>query len=530
MTIPQALIISPNFYWLLLLLASVLIGGLGISLFVLKTSQANQYQITLRDINDGLAEIKDRTMDNRDQISYLLRRSERRELIAAFDDLLSRAGTDYKNEWVPDPAPLAVAAKNTDSYRKLGGISFQAPSLAGLIATILLIVCQNFLTGSNPLMLASSLFPFLLGLSLTYLIQSAVKADRENIDFRIERLLERLKLILPVYSDEAASALLVERFVTYNQNLSESAKDLVASEVIAGVSQNLEELLERDVVPSLTRSSQTISDLARDLAGQQDNKMAELASSFSEQLTTQLNTLFEPVNKQLLTYVSMMEENQERVNESLRDFTMHRESLDLVSKDVSTSLECLRVERDGWQAERQALNEVLAQITEAGSKLIDLQNSAAETLADRLDALGINLDSFAESTASSLKQLADINSRLDDLLRDTNLENSKTVQDYRILSSEIMAAAKNMEQTNMVLASSVNELNTALADSVGGFRHQIQTQVNSTLEDFDRGLAEMSLRLSHSVTEIRDTVNSMNRLTDDSRARDRLSLQHKAEN
>ncbi len=513
MTIYFALL-NQNIYWLLLLLTALIVAVTGLVLYFAKSKQASSFKQTIEHTNAKLAEIGERKMDYQGHVRAILDQGQVPELTAAYDNLLQHAKADYEEQYMPNPSPLATAIRQNRGYKGMLSGSISLPVILGLVSAILLIVCQQFLTGTSALMLAASLFPVLLGLGFTYLIQSSLVAMRIEIDYQIEHMLDLIHLALPVYNSDAASALLVDRFVRYNEQLSQSAKDLVGDAVILGVSENLEALMLRDVVPALTENSKLIAKLATTLTDEQTKKMDELAEHFSTAISSRLDSLILPIAEQVTNYSALMATNEERSQQGLEHFKLHREALDLVSAEIQASLQQLQTERGTWQEERRSLDTSLTALTEAGTRLTELQNSAADLLASRIGSLGDQLDRHMQESEKTLEKLYSVNDRLEGLLHDANEESLRTVTDYRVLGSEIKQAAKNMEQMNATLIENIGLLNRSLEDSVGGFREQLQTQVNSTLDDFDKGLAEVSLRLSHSVTEIRDTASDIHRLTE----------------
>lgn len=519
MFIPIALLISSTYYWMLLMLTSLIVAIVGVVLFVLRSKQASRLITALESADSELANLKPASMEHLGSVDTAIDKIKVDSLSAEFDRLTTVSKEQYQEEYFVDPRSLIATLKQSPDYTRLQSSSSQIVALIGLVLTVLLIAFQNFFTGSNALMLSSSAFPFLLGLLLTYLILSSTRADQLNIDYQADRLYARIKMALPIYDPEAASRLLVERFVSYNDTLSQSAKDLVATEVIAGVSANLDLLLQKDLVPSLQQSSERLSQLAERLEEKQDQGMHALASTFSQALTEKLEAQFKPMADQIHSYAGLMADSHKRTEESIGLFNQHRESLTHAATAIEGSLLQLQEERQAWRVEQQQLNQNIHELSEASTALNQLQMSSLASFSERFEQVAEQLDRFTSLNQENQDKLLTLTNGFDALVRENMHENHNLLQDYRLLSAEIKSSTKQMEQSNLELASHLNRLSESLDASVSRFTTQIEQQVDGTLSDFDKGLAEMSLRLAHSATEMRDTAHLLNRQTADLKGR-----------
>lgn len=463
MLLPTALLLSATTYWIALIIAAVLLVIVGMSLFILRAKQASKMQEQLQALSDGLDELGSSDMEHLTTLDRLIENSTLVELKKAYSSWVKHSKQQYKDEYLAEASLLKASLQNESFYSSQFAPTNVIPSILGLVLTVALIAFQNFLTGSDALMLSASLFPLFLGLLLHYLIHSSTSEDRKRLDFSIDTFIAEIKLKLPVYNPEASSALLISRFVSYNEQLSQSAKDLLASEVITGVESSLNESISRDIVPSLTRSSEDISQLANRLSTQQENGIDELKGLSQEVLS------------------------------ALRDF---------------------QTERSSWDQERQMANESFKNLSEAANRLTDTQTSLSDVLGERITSLEEALNNHASNNKNALEQLVQIQSQLEKQLADEHQQSIDVLQDYHLLSTEIRQAAKQIELSNQDLSKNIAGLNNAIDNSISGYKEQLQSQVNHTLDDFDRGLAEMSLRLSHSATEVRDTANFISRQQD----------------
>lgn len=519
MLYPIALLITSNYYWMLLILTSFIVALTGIVFFIIRSKQAANLLRELGQVDRELADLDDASAENAEQVLRLLQKTGIEGLPDEFRRLMQQSKEVYKGEYFADPRSLVIAIQQSPVYLKLKSPTGQIAALIGLVLTVLLIAFQNFFTGSNALMLSSSAFPFLLGLLLMYLTLSVTQADQQSIDYQAERVYERIKMAIPVYDPEAASRLLIERFVSYNESLSQSARELVADEVVSGVSDNLNKILQKDLVPSLQASSERLNQLAERIEQKQDSGMRELAETFSTELTQKLIEQFGPMSEQIAGYAALMADSHKHAEASMELFDQHRESLGSTAAVIEESIKELRAERSAWHDEQQALNKGVEEFTASTTALNALQMSSMAEFAEQFEKMSLHLNRFAELNRDAQDKLVDLTSSFDTLVRDNLVENKQAVQDYRLLSSEIKSAAKHMELSNLELTTQLSRLSESLDESIGKFTTQIQHQVDGTLSDFDKGLAEMSLRLAHSATEMRDTANVIARQTGDLKAR-----------
>lgn len=519
MNMPFALLIHASYYWLALILTSFIVALIGVLLFIQRSKRAVDLIDHLKQVDQELQQLDRLKMENTTAIAAILRENHLSELEDEMDRLGEQSSVQFGDEYFVDPRTVISTAKQLPAYRQLKANSNHLPLITGLVLTILLIAFQNFYTGSNALMLSSSTFPFLLGLLLSYLIISSASADEKSIDYQLDRVYEQIKMVVPVYNPEASSRLLIKNFVDYNDTLSKSAKELVASEVISGVSENLDSILKKDLLPSMKESSATLKDLADHLREKQENGMQSLATDFSAQLSQKLDDHFRPMGEQISHYTKQMDENHQRSEASMQLFNQHRESLDAITNEVRQTLDGMREERMLWRKEQEVLGQSLNELTLASNALNDLQLATTASLAEHFQTVADNLNRFTELNQEANNKLAAVTADFDALVRENMTENSHVLQDYRLLSTEIKTAARHMELSNSDLSQQLERLSESLDSSVLKFTTQIQNQVDGTLQDFDNGLAEMSLRLSHSATEMRDTANILSRQQAEMRSR-----------
>ncbi len=245
-----------------------------------------------------------------------------------------------------------------------------------------------------------------------------------------------------------ASALLARELLEYTE-----------SHLVPKVQETYEQLIARDLVPTVNGAANAIVDLSRAVSDRQETGMAELADRLAE--------LFTRTTQQLM-------DQQVAVIQSLHQSADHfAEKLD----GVNAMVENLTAQYNDVYQKAYALNQTVS--------------SAVESLGGHLSGLGANL----EKTAFLIEKM-----------QSNMLESSEVIQ-------TITAAASNMHQlaaeASEALANQQQTTARQLQEAVDAMRQHTEQSAKAVLDEFNAALSSSNNVMGETVAALRDIAAGM---------------------
>lgn len=419
----------------------------------------------------------------------------------------------YQGKWLPE-------LRGRFNYRSLLPYTkrrrLRSELVTGLLLLSLLSALVYFLIPFFNELDISLLYPggtFALGLLLSLLLYFNNRSLQQRLNDLIDELCASLTRVLPEFSSLSGNALLIDEFMRYDrrmtratEQLSDKVRDLSDQRLIETVSESIERVLERQVAPSLAESNAALARLCTELSERQDKGMEDLSARFSASLADTVAAAMKPMEAQVAAYSEQVAGAKDGMQLALAQYEDYRRQAGELDRRVTGHLEALEAQSRLWNQGLEGLRRVSADIAANNATMTELQSGSEAHLAGKIQLMAEAIENYGRLNEETLRHLRDENALLNKLLADTQAESGKVLAEYRHLTQRITISAMDIEKHNGEISANLEKLSVSLEDSVKHFSEQIKNGVDLTLGDFDNGLAELTERLSHSATAIRDGV------------------------
>ncbi len=434
-----------------------------------------------------------------DQVAQAFSASESEALRGFGEQMAALSVNHYEGRLLPDPAPVL---KTRDLFQPATahwtGRFFALISLsAGVLWLILALFI--FLWAGQPVRLippalATFLLTALCGLFLLwYSGRSTRQIEREG-----DRFVELLAGRFPIFTDRAGVALLVSEMIGYGEKIrsevnafSGLAAELAKGEFAEGINQSVRTIMSQEVVPVLNESNYALTDLARSLAGKQEQGMASLADSFSDAVARALAIHLSPLPDKLQTLYQVAEHSADMMQESATTMERAREEGLAVTRDVQETLRLMALAKNDIADEMAAISDNLEILGASTEKMTALYAGAETNLATHIDRLTDQLRAHSDRLGEGI------------------LESAKSIEaSVKMSSAQNKNAAILLERLDEQL-NTLEALGRQITDNTIHFTKESGGFVSKTLEEFDVSLAEVVERLTFTTAEIRDAIDAL---------------------
>ena len=503
-------------FWGLLALITLLISG--VSLYYLASNRRlfQRLNQSMLNASDDIRNLDRCDIANLPWIRETLDDPEFPLLGSAAEQMVEDSERLYQGKWIANPSRL-FQLDNLLTRKEFTLISQEVP--ARVLALSLLASALFWLLGSIifenrslGVLLPASL-PLIIGFGFAAMLALSNDRTRRELSRSGQYLADLLMRRLPVFEELAGTAVLIDSFVRYDREMSESVaflsetvERLVHNELSDAISENVRVVMQEDIAPSYQQAAAVLVDLASTITERQEAGMHELATDFSNNLSRTLADDLTALFQEMRVLTERFQESSNDVDMSLQalsDAAMLQENLQERSTVV---LEQLASERDHWNEEIVTVRESLAQMSEMTSNLTALYSGESMNLGTRLETLSEELSAFSASIHVVLGGLADENQTLRSSMTELDKHGTRLLEDLRQLSLEMGQQSSNLARQSAQVNENLADLNMNLNESVRQFTVQLQSGVESTLNDFDESLAEVSMRLANTTGEIRDSL------------------------
>jgi archaellum component FlaC len=365
------------------------------------------------------------------EIGELFHKCGNPALAQAFARLMRDHERLYQRRWLPDPAQELTIDRLFSGTRRSCINDLPAFSLlcSGLIASLV----SHLLLVQLPIDLPdlSAILPWpplAIGVIASIMLAVQARQTARLISSELNQLCQVISRHVPVFSDQAGLALLIDSFYGYEHRVEHSlvrltdlTDNLVSHELAEGIRGNIEQMMNESVGPALRQSAALLGDLATELTSRQERGMTELASQFAKALAAEVAAQMGPVHREISQISSLMVDVKQYIEYAMRALETVRQDTKGLLADTNTSLQKMTMASQQMAEHFARSDKQLEQLGTTAEKMASLYsgqelslNTTLTTLAGQMDALRTALGQTVRETARLHDQAIGETTRLHD--------------------------------------------------------------------------------------------------------------------
>lgn len=541
----------------------ILILGFTVYFLLYNSKNTGTLRLGYLTILKAMEQLSDRNIEHLENLCEAGESSGNEQLKRALTLMKDDAENVYVGRWIPDPV-VHLSYECVLDERATFALGKNLPFTilgVGLIGTLILAI-YNFalLTGADTLMSILTVAPFLTGLLSFIVLAITRNLHLERLQHSCSACCTEIARHIPVFNNESGTALLIDNFLLYDREMSNSVQELSNkvqalsdSSLVEAVRDGIEVSVKENIAPSIQESNQAMSDLAGEYSRRQVEGLTELAADFAHELTRSMRDQMTPFYFELNEYIKELNNTKNQVELSLGILDTYSERSVELQSQVDQSLAAFNESQISWTSNTSAMSQTLQQLSNTSEQLANLQTLNEDSLANRIDVLTSQMTGFSatiteaisnlanenlqmkeavlaieessrnmlqdiartnqalvgQMTEANHKVLTEVNDQVTTMIHSVTAESSQSVDKYRLLSSQMTQAAIDMQDANNHMRLTLEAINENLNNSVDRFATGMGTTVKETLNDFDESLAEVNGRLAASTAMVRDTVSGL---------------------
>lgn len=440
------------------------------------------------------------TIKHTAELELYANESESELLKDNLNNLIIGSKEKYEGKWLPElNSELNL---NTLAEPQLKSSFQYTPTIlifsCGLMATIILAIVPIINPASFSINNLLSIIPLIVAILVSLFLLNHRNIIRQKTETTIDNLCREIERYLPIYSDKAGLALLVNEMTAHENSIDESLSEFnthlesfVSNDFQDNISLVIKEIMEEDIAPPINQSSQLLSELAEELSNKQNTGMADLAQRFSEELTISVSKNFKTVEKELESFNYLMDDTKNFIQDSIAILENSRQQNILLNREVSESIELMTLAKNDIANEMATMSDYLEVISSVTERMTSVYAGEDANLKEQIGSLESALNNSLETINSSIVQ-------------------SKATLDLSSqLKNDQADQSKNFIDKMDKLLQELNLIGTSIKDSTQNFKEKSNTNVETTLSQFEQALANVVERLIYTTAEIRDAVEDL---------------------
>jgi hypothetical protein len=260
-------------------------------------------------------------------------------------------------------------------------------------------------------------------------------------------------------------------------NISGNFNRLIGNDLIPVITRAFENSINNQIVPPVESMRKTVLQLAEIAMENQTEMMQKIIDNFVNNMNTSLSGQFETLGKS--------------IHNSVDALTKTKENLDLLIMELIKSI--------GDQREINSNSGLIAgTIAQYHTEILKSNINLAESL-ERLNHFSGTLSEAADTSRELLEGMAE-----------QQLKFQQENNNYFMGMLEHMdTQVRNTGMYTKEITDGIGELNWRLGDTVREFNDQVHSGLERTFNDFDAGLGEICMRLSGTITLIKDSIDDL---------------------
>lgn len=521
-------------HWVISGLIPILLAGLTVGCLAVNSRLRRRAIWLVNRLIEQVNGLEGRTIENLPAVDAIFKHSRAAAFSRAFSRMQQECHELYEGRWLPDPKKilrqdilLTSSQQASISLRPAAGLLAVA-----ILAALVSLLVQNPIPPQNEsLKVGLILLPFLTGLAGAILAAASAQRTGRLLHLRLQDLHHSLETRLPVFSDQAGLAMLIDNFLVYDRQMKDSLHDFTAtasrlaeSEMADGIRRSVEQVLQESVAPSIQQSAATLNSLAVELANRQDRGMQDLAVRFATALSEELASHLHPVNKEIAQMGTLMADVKNYIEYAMRALETVRLQSEGLLGDTRQAVLQMAESRARMTDDFSRVGEQLQSLTASTSQMASLYQGNEHNLAQNLQVFGHQMDQFSQRLGSLVHeaiqsmqdtrvladgQQASAEQHLAAMQEQISQLHAQLGSDIQALLEQVRRETSTVAERTGSFGQQLGILNSTLGRSMDDFTRASAQYVQNALASFDSGLAELTDRLAHTAAEIRDAVDAL---------------------
>lgn len=503
----------------LVLIVVLLLVGLALHYLAKMRRSFTLLHNCLRYVAHQVTEIDSCDIVNLQKLSKIVSDNGFELLDSATKQLVDDSKRLYHGKWITKPSNV-YNFDNLLTHQQYMLFTYEIPlqfvAISSLLSSIFWLSGFSFLADQSSVVLGISGLPVLLGAFMALIISITVQRNRYRLHQAINYLVEVTMRRIPVFEELAGTAVLIDSFVRYDREMNESVAYLAEtvdklgrSELAKEISANVHDVMLNEIAPAYQQASNALVDLAKELQNKQSTGMEVLAREFTAVVAQNLNEQLSGFYKEVDNLTARMQASATDIDLAMQNLAQAKEDQLSLQANTQQALQELANARIAWQQDMQQSGAAISSLAETAANLETIYTGEQNQLADRLNSLSSELQGFSEEINQLISGLVKENNNTREVVEDLENSNNRLLSDLHQLSMEMTRNSDVLSRQSSQINDSLANLNEHLNQSINQFSYQLQAGVKNTLNEFDASLAEISLRLSNTTAEIKDSAQSI---------------------
>lgn len=498
-TLISTLAIS-GFEWIFLVGIPAVLILAGIIYIIVSNKQLNRLRESIYEMIEKLDLLDGCNINHITELELYADESDSLLLSKSIHNLINDSKEKYQGKWLPE-LDNELNFNNLAELQLKSSLQF-TPSIliftCGLIASLVLAIVPEINPQAFQINKLLVILPFIVGTLVSLFLINHRSVLRQRTLMVIDSLKQEIERYLPVYSDKAGLALLVNEMTGHEESINNAMTEFnsnlesfVSDDFKDNISSTIKDIMQEEIAPPINQSTQLLADLTEELSHKQNEGMAELAKNFSDELTLAMSKNFNSLEEEMSSFNSLMDETMNFIQDSIAILENSRQQNILLSREVSESIELMTVAKNDIANEMATMADYLEVISSVTEKMTTVYAGEDANLKEQIGSLELALKNSLETLNTSIAQ------------SESTMSMSSKLKDQQEKQSELL-----LEKMNG-LVNELGKIDSSINQATTGFKEKSADNVKKTLTDFEQALADVVERLIYTTAEIRDAVEAL---------------------
>lgn len=473
---------------------------LGIAYILISKKQLKTLQSAVSIFNEKLDDLKDYSIGHLSELELFTDECEYQPLERSMKAIIRDSKNKYDKKWLPqlndqlNQDTLTSKQLQTSLYFTPAILVFTCGLIASFVLALMPLVNAESFNTNKMLITLPSLVATVLAL---FLLNHRSILEQE-IEAAVQKLILKIEHYLPVYTDKASLALLVNEMTGHEDKINsamtefnQNFEDFVSDDFRNNISDSVKEVMQAEIVPPIKKSSDVLSDLASSLAEQQSKGMSDLADSFAKKLHTSVKNNFDSLTGELNSFNLLMDDTRNFIHDSVAILENSRQQNILLNREVSESIKLMTIAKNDIANELAEMADNLEVISDVTAKMTSVYAGEDANLKNQIASLETALQNSLSTINESISQ-SEATIKLSTQLNDDQNKHSD------LLTSKMDDLLKDLEK-----------INSSISHSTDNFQVQSNEKIDKTLDSFEAALANIVERLVFTTAEIKEAVEAL---------------------